>query len=183
MTDLEKGSNLVSTPASARSLTSPEFQQLAQVPPATDWFAKIDNPNTRRAYRNDVQEFMGFAGISAPADFRLVSPAHVLAWRKDLERRALAVNTLRRKLAALSSLFEYLYEQNAVSANPVDRAKRPKVESNEGKTLALGDAQTRQLLKQPARSSRHRRRQRAGQGSGHCERAGMARTCGYLYDS
>jgi hypothetical protein len=44
-----------------------------------------------------------------------------------------------------------LCEQNAVSTNPVDGVKRPKVETNEGKTPALGDVQTRQLLKQPRR--------------------------------
>ena len=43
-----------------------------------------------------------------------------------------------------------LCEQNAVGTNPVDGVKRPKVETYEGKTPALGDAQTRQLLKLPA---------------------------------
>ena len=54
--------------------------------------------------------------------------------------------TIRRKLAALSSLFEYLCEANAVTHNPVKGVKRPKVESQEGKTPTLGDHQARQLL-------------------------------------
>ncbi|EQD66530.1 hypothetical protein B1A_08103, partial [mine drainage metagenome] len=37
------------------ALTAPEFHQLAQVPLATEWFANTDNPNTRRAYHNDVK--------------------------------------------------------------------------------------------------------------------------------
>ena len=57
--------------------------------------------------------------------------------------------TIRRKLAALSSLFEYLCEKNAVDFNPVKGAKRPKVDSNEGKTPALGDHQARALLDAP----------------------------------
>jgi site-specific recombinase XerD len=161
MTDLEKAHDLVPTPASSRTLTAPEFHQLTQVPPATEWFANIDSPNTRRAYRNDLQEFMGFVGITTPEEFRLVSRAHVLAWRADLERRELAGSTLRRKLAALSSLFEYLCERNAVSTNPVDGVKRPKVESYEGKTPALGDAQTRQLLKRPVGEGLQQLRDRA----------------------
>ena len=144
-----------------RILTAPEFHQLAQVPPAAEWFANIDSANTRRAYRNDLQEFMGFVGITAPEEFRLVSRAHVLAWRQDLERRQLAGSTLRRKLAALSSLFEYLCEQNAVATNPVDGVKRPKVESYEGKTPALGDAQARALLKLPTGESLQQLRDRA----------------------
>jgi integrase/recombinase XerD len=140
-----------SAPAtSSRTLTAPEFHQLAQVPPAAEWFANIDNPNTRRAYKNDLQEFMTFIGIAAPAELRLVSRAHILAWRKDLERRELAGSTVRRKLAALSSLFEYLCDQNSVPTNPIKGVKRPKVESYEGKTPALGDAQARHLLKLPA---------------------------------
>jgi site-specific recombinase XerD len=135
---------------SSRALTAPEFQQLAAVPPAAEWFANIDNPNTRRAYRTDLQEFMTFVGIATPAELRLVTRAHVLAWREDLERRELAGATLRRKLAALSSLFEYLSDANAVTHNPVKGVRRPKVESYEGKTPALGDAQARHLLKLPA---------------------------------
>lgn len=36
-----------------------------------------------------------------------------------------------------------------MAGNPVDGVKRPKVESYEGKTPALGDAQARHLLRQP----------------------------------
>jgi hypothetical protein len=39
------------------------------------------------------------------------------AWRKDLDGRDLAGATIRRKLAALSSLFEHLCEANAVTHN------------------------------------------------------------------
>jgi hypothetical protein len=37
-----------------------------------------------------------------------------------MERRGLASATVRRKLSALSSLFDYLCERNAVTGNPVD---------------------------------------------------------------
>lgn len=53
------------------------MHQFAHVPPAREWFANIDNQNSRRTYRNDLQELMRF-GISAPEDPRLVSRAHVL---------------------------------------------------------------------------------------------------------
>src|SRR5690348_4855651 len=105
------------SPAPSQTLTAPEFHQLGKVPPATEWFANIDNPNTRRAYRNDLEEFMTFVGISSPEELRLVTRAHVLAWRKDLERRELTGGTIRRKLAALSSLFEYLSDANTVTHN------------------------------------------------------------------
>src|SRR6202051_3762680 len=127
-------------------LTAAQFHQLADVPPEAEWFANLDNPRTRRAYQIDLRDFMSFIAIARPEDFRIVTRAHVLAWRKVLEDRALSGATIRRKLAALSSLFEYLCEKNAVDFHPVKGANRPKVESNEGKTPALGDHQARALL-------------------------------------
>ena len=53
---------------------------------------------------------------------------------KDLERRGLAPSSIRRKLAAVASLFDHLCEANAVSHNPVHGVKRPKADNNEGKT-------------------------------------------------
>jgi integrase/recombinase XerD len=79
------------------------YQGLAQ---QTSWFANIDNPRTRRAYQIDLTDFMHFVGILNPSDFRMVTRAHLIAWRKDLEQRQLGGATIRRKLAALSSLFE-----------------------------------------------------------------------------
>jgi hypothetical protein len=93
--------------AGRRALTALEFQGLAAVPAEAEWFANIDNPRTRRAYQIDIHEFMGFVGIERPEEFRIVTRAHVLAWRKDLEGRELSGTTIRRKLAALSSLFEH----------------------------------------------------------------------------
>src|ERR1700689_3482638 len=87
-----------------RALTGAEFSQLSDVPPEAEWFANIDNPHTRRAYRNDLKEFMTFAGIRSPIELRLITRAHVIAWRKDLDARRLALGSVRRKLSALSYL-------------------------------------------------------------------------------
>ena len=88
---------------------------------------------TRRAYENDLRDFMLFVGIHHPEDFRTVPRSHVLDWRKTLEVRQLAGATIRRKLAALASLFEHLFESNAVTHNPVKGVKRPVVESQQEK--------------------------------------------------
>lgn len=142
-------------------LTAAQFHQLADVPPEAEWFANLDNPRTRRAYQVDLRDFMSFTAIARPEDFRIVTRAHVLAWRKTLEARALSGATIRRKLAALSSLFEYLCEKNAVDFNPVKGAKRPKVESSEGRTPALGDHQARALLDAPDPATLKGKRDRA----------------------
>lgn len=151
----------------AHALATIGFHQLADVPPVLTWFANIDNPQTRRAYQNDVEEFMEFTGIGDPHAFRQVARAHVLAWRRHLEERLnpkgelLKRATIRRKLSALSSLFDALCEANAVQGNPVDGVKRPKVDSQEGKTPAIGDHQARALLAAPDTSTLQGLRDRA----------------------
>jgi integrase/recombinase XerD len=89
---------------------------------------------------------MTFAGIRTPIELRLITRAHVIAWRKDLDARKLAPGSVRRKLSAISSLYEYLTDQNAVPTNPVKGVKRPKVDSYEGKTPAIADKEARQLM-------------------------------------
>jgi site-specific recombinase XerD len=136
-------------PTKARSLTPAQYGELADVPPELEWVANITNAKTRRAYRNDVLEFSAFTGLRQPAELRTVTRAHVIAWRKDMESRSLSPASIRRKLSALSSLFDYLCERNAVAGNPVDGVKRPAANGNEGSTPALGDAQARKLLEAP----------------------------------
>jgi len=136
-------------PLTSRSLTNPALQQLAAVPAEAQWFANISNAQTRRAYENDIRSFIASCGICQPNDFRLVTRSHVLAWRADLEARKVAGATIRRKLAALASLYDHLCNENAVTHNPVRGVKRPKVETQEGKTPALSDAQARALLEAP----------------------------------
>ena len=148
------------TPAN-RLLTAEAFQRLADVPPEIEWFANLGNKSTRRAYENALQDFMRFTGVIRPEEFRTVTRAHVIAWRDDLVNRTLSGMTVRHRLAALSSLFEYLCEKNAVTHNPVKGVKRPPVESYEGKSPALGDHQARQLLDAPVGTSLKAKRDRA----------------------
>jgi len=134
------------TVISQETLTPAQYSDLSDVPPEIEWLANITNPKTRRGYRIDVGEFLAFTGLREPMALRTVTRAHVIAWRKTLEARNLAPSSIRRKLSALSSLFDYLCERNAVAGNPVDGVKRPMANGNEGSTPALGDAQVRRLL-------------------------------------
>ncbi len=157
-----KKSSRALIPTKARALSAKEFLDLADVPPEIEWFANITNPRTRRAYQNDLKDFMRFARISNPEVFRVVTRAHLIAWRKDLEGRGNEGSTIRRKLSAVSSLFEYLCERNAVVHNPVKGVKRPKVtNSGEGLTPALSDEQARMLLDAPPGETLKGKRDRA----------------------
>jgi integrase/recombinase XerD len=167
-----------------RKLTDQQFLALAEVPAEVEWFANLKNLNTRRAYQNDVKEFMAFVGIKEPQEFRKVTRAHIIAWRDEVERREYlkrssqaaplfedssdevqvknpSAATIRRKLSALSSLFDHLCESNAVTHNPVKGVKRPNEGTQEGKTPALGDTQARALLNAPDTSTLKGKRDKA----------------------
>jgi integrase/recombinase XerD len=70
-----------------------------------------------------------------------------------MEARGLLPVSIRRKLSALSSLFDYLCGRNAVSGNPVDGVKRTLSNNNEGSTSALGDAQARNFHDAPPKET------------------------------
>jgi site-specific recombinase XerD len=146
---------------SSGTLTVTQFQTLADVPPEIEWFANLTNANTRRAYQQDIEDFMAFAGLRQPAQFRDVTRAHVIAWREQLVGQGLANDTIRRKLAALSSLYAYLCDRNAVLHNPVLGVKRPRSMNRAGVTPALGDHQARMLLAAPPEGTLKGQRDRA----------------------
>lgn len=144
-----------------RALTDKQFQGLAKIPPEIEWFANIINPRTRRAYETDTRDFMDYVGIIVPEEFRIVTRAHVIAWRKSLEKRKLSPATIRRKLSAISSLFDYLCEANAIPYNPVKGVKRPNANANEGKTPAISDKQALNFLAAPSPDTLKGKRDRA----------------------
>src|SRR5438309_7084345 len=76
-----------------RALSTAQFQTLAEVPPEIEWFANLTNANTRRAYEQDITDFMAFAGLRQPEQFRDITRAHVIAWREQLVGQELANDT------------------------------------------------------------------------------------------
>jgi integrase/recombinase XerD len=155
------GQGLTVRTATDRVLTPAEFYRLTDVPPEVEWFGNLRNRHTRKAYANDIKEFMAFVGLREAQDFRTVTRAHVIAWRYRLEHNQCAGSTLRRKLAALSSLFNYLCEQNAVFINPVDGVTRPKANNYRGKSPVISDAQATALLAAPPADTLKGKRDRA----------------------
>jgi integrase/recombinase XerD len=104
---------------------------------------------------------MRFTGITRPEESSTVTRARIIAWRDDLMRRGLGGSTIRHRLASLASLFEYLCDKNTVTHNPVKGVERPRTQSGEGKTPALGDHQARKLLAAPPDDTIKSKRDRA----------------------
>ena len=121
-------------PLSPHRLTSAPFQALSDIPPEAEWFANLRNRHTRENYERDIRQFIAFAGLGSVDQLREVTRPHVLAWRDHLHGQGLANDTIRRKLAALSSLYDYLCNRHAVLHNPVLGVRRPASMNREGAT-------------------------------------------------
>jgi integrase/recombinase XerD len=124
---------------------------LAAIPEEEVWLASQKSARTRRAYKLDVAHFMRTLGITTPDQLRQVDHRAVIAWERIMrEEQAAAPSTVRRRMAALSSLFKHLVRHGAAARNPVVDVRRPSINREEGSTAAFSKAQARRLLDAPA---------------------------------
>lgn len=97
------------------------------------WLASVarqakGSPNTRRAYERDYIEFFKFYDLWMGPDGDIglkpwqVGGAHVETWIRALYARGLADSTVNRKLAALSSFYQYVSYKYTVADGDVSRA-------------------------------------------------------------
>src|SRR6266516_2509207 len=123
---------------------------LALIPEEEVWLASRKSARTRRAYRNDVAHFMKTFGIASPEELRKIDHRAVMAWERLMrEEQGSQPTTVRRRLAALSSLFAHLVKFDIVEMNPVRDVARPAVNRREGMTLAFSQKQARAVLDAP----------------------------------
>jgi integrase/recombinase XerD len=125
--------------------------QLAHIPEEEIWLQKQKSARTRRAYRLDVQHFMATLGIDTLDELRQADHKAVIAWERYMrEVEHAASSTIRRRLAALSSLFRHLIDYGGAARNPAREVARPAINRQEGATLAFSKGQARKLLDLPA---------------------------------
>lgn len=106
---------------------------LAAVPEEEVWLAKQKSARTRRAYRLDVTHFIRTLRVSSSSELRQVDHRAVIAWERFMrETEGAQASTIRRRLAALSSLFKHLVAHNHAARNPVADVGRPTINREEG---------------------------------------------------
>jgi len=130
--------------------TKTRLQALATIAEEEIWLAKQKSPRTRQAYKLDVQHFLRTLGISDRDQLRQVDHRAVITWERFMrEDEDAEASTIRRRLAALSSLFKHLVRHGQVERNPVADVERPNINRDEGSTLAFSKAQARKILDAP----------------------------------
>jgi integrase/recombinase XerD len=123
---------------------------VAAIPEEAVWLASRKSVETRRGYRHDVRHFLRTLGITSADDLRRVDHKAVVAWeRYRREVEGVHPRTIRRRLAALSSLFQHLVRYHLVHSNPVREIARPAINRWEGMTPAFTPQQAHALLDAP----------------------------------
>ena len=137
-------------PSRSAGLQQMTVDLLKTIPEEEVWLASRKSAQTRRAYRVDVAHFMRTFNISSPEELRKIDHRAVMAWERLMrEEEKKEASTVRRRLAALSSLFTHLVKFGVVAINPVRDVERPAVNRREGMTPAFSQKQARAILDAP----------------------------------
>ncbi len=87
------------------------------------WLDRRRSPNTQRAYRRDVMDFVEFLGIKWPEESHRLLQAtvpQVQAWRNYLHgERDAAPNTLNRRVSSLSGFYRFMREAASEARLPI----------------------------------------------------------------
>ena len=108
--------------------------QLADVPEEDIWLAKQRSARARRAYWLDAAHFMRTLGIATPAELRQADHKAIIGRERDMpEVEHAAASTIRRRLAALFSLYKHLVPHGRAARNPVAEVERRRSIATKGR--------------------------------------------------
>lgn len=91
------------------------------------WLASFSSERTREAYRSDLQAFESFLMSHNAGPVLAVSRPVVDLYARELEAASYSPATRARRLAALSSFFDYALSAGVTSHNPAKGIRRPKL--------------------------------------------------------
>ncbi len=123
-------------------------------------YLKIDrdcSDNTIAAYRNDITQFYQFIQNyrrpDAPpiTNWRDVDAVTVQNYLLFLKERQYASSTVARKVAAVKSFSQYLYNAGLIAANPTEHLDSPKVKKNPPRSISPDEIE--RLLIEPTKEN------------------------------
>ena len=105
--------------------------------------ANIRNPNTRKAYARAGVEFARWCQARGIAALKQIEPVHVAAYIEQLQ---LAAPSVKQRLAALRTLFDWLVVGQVMPVNPAASVRGPSYSLKKGKTPVLSAEEVRALI-------------------------------------
>ncbi|MEV0597014.1 tyrosine-type recombinase/integrase [Nonomuraea cavernae] len=112
------------------------------------WLLSYDSPNTRDAYRREIERWFGFCAETG-LDPLQARKSHGNVYKRWLELRAgkpIPPKTMNLRISAVSSWYDYLFDEDAIDANRFKGTRRPKVNRQHSETVGLTRAEARDLL-------------------------------------
>lgn len=124
---------------------------------ATDLLAEIDNfsaylryerrlsPHTVLAYLTDLKQLVDYLGKTYDIqETSAIVAIHLRSWLSEMKGQGMGNRSLKRKIAAVNTFFQYLIAQGKINANPARHLILPKVDKPLPKFLS--EQQTENLL-------------------------------------
>lgn len=107
------------------------------------WLIGFSSPNTRRAYKGDIERWLNFCQLSGihPLHARR---EHVDAWAR-IQPGAPA--TLARRITAVASWYTWLVDERHLDHNPTARVRRPRIDPDDSRMVGLTREQAVALVK------------------------------------
>jgi integrase/recombinase XerD len=107
------------------------------------WLAQY-RPATAAAYTADLKAWVHWA-VARGLTLATAGPADIGAWARHLETAGARPAGLDRKLATLSSFCRWALAEDAITRNPLDRVRRPRI-VDDAEALGLDRDQAARLL-------------------------------------
>tara|TARA_R110002072_G_scaffold929_3_gene7485 strand:+ start:24656 stop:25531 length:876 start_codon:yes stop_codon:yes gene_type:complete len=82
--------------------------------------------HTCLAYKNDITQFIDFAGLSSNESFLEVEPNLIRGWMVRLLENEYSPNSVNRKISSLKTFFKWMLKENYISINPSQTITGPK---------------------------------------------------------
>lgn len=134
----------------------PSVQQLVWA-----WLLRQRSENTAAAYGRDLRQWLAFCN-GRGLDPLTVRRGHADAYGRWLQHeRGLSGRTVARKLAATSSWYTYLVEEEVLDSNRVALANRPEINRGESSTRSLTESEARAMVHAAVRDHGPRRERTA----------------------
>lgn len=109
--------------------------------------------NTVSAYRNDLNQFVGFIhGEQGVTSWTELQDTHLTTYVLHMRERKYASSTVARKTAAIKSFFGYMVRNGELRSDPAESLASPRVEKYVPK--AMTEQQIQALLHEPTREAR-----------------------------
>lgn len=109
--------------------------------------AKNTSANTEISYQRDLRKLIRYLQEQDICDFVEVTSLDLKAYLSELKNENLASSTISRNIASIRALFQYLFKEGRIKADPSGDLKPPRVEKKMPEILSVQEVD--RLLKQP----------------------------------